>query len=531
MKKYSFLSFLIIGGLLASSVHGLLAQDVHDSERFGEFKQVGTEEALSPLEGATTDTTLPRTKMAEPPEEEIIQPRLIQPRMEPEKCGVNTFEVKTECGMNAFKDVYFQCYDGYEEKHGGEASCKSSEVWQKYTEKICLDHCGVIKEPEDVEEVIPEPEPVSMCYISEKLMEEYNKLMRRLKQVEGTDNVTEEKEIRNRIYDLKQENEKAMLECNAGAQEPEEDEPPTEGRPRDTEPVNIDRCGDLTRQEEKLAYYEGLRNLSDAEIIEKTGFPREELGIEEIVAEISENLKKVKEQCSLQMGTFETKPMTPIEREQITEPINPVVPESGEEIDDYYKAKIFKITSVEDIDEQIESLTTLSGEIDKLIERLIKSRKEIEVNELGNVVTEIKLTRGEIKADNITIKTTAKKMLMDVGGRSISIEPTENDVLIRDGGLEVKATELSIKKNVLRVGAAEVKMAASLVAEKLQISPKSVELREEKEKAVYKMKVDEPRKLFGFIPMTIQKTMTADADNGDLLKEQRPWYAFLTTKE
>jgi len=80
------------------------------------------------------------------------------------------------------------------------------------------------------------------------------------------------------------------------------------------------------------------------------------------------------------------------------------------------------------------------------------------------------------------------------------------------------------------VGAAEVRMAASAVVEKLQISPKAVELKEENAKAVYKMKVDEPRKLFGFIPLTIQKTMTTDADNGDVLKEQRPWYAFFTTK-
>ena len=294
----------------------------------------------------------------------------------------------------------------------------------------------------------------------------------------------------------------------------------------------IDRCNDVVRMEEKLAYYTNLRNLSDAEVIEKIGFPRKELGIDGIVRELTESIGKIKEQCRVQGGMVTQRLITTREQipVEVLEPVNPVVVESGQEIDVYYRAKIERITSVVNVDEQIQGLKTLRVEIDVLIERLIKSRKEIEVRELGNVVTEIKLSKGEIRADNIVIKTTGKKMLMNVWEKSISIEPTQNDVLIKDGDLEVKVKEISIKDNVLRVGTAEVRTAASYVIEKLRLSPKSIELKEEGGKAVYKIKVDEPRKLFGFIPVTIQKIITTDADNADVLKEQRPWYAFFTTK-
>ena len=57
----------------------------------------------------------------------------------------------------------------------------------------------------------------------------------------------------------------------------------------------------------------------------------------------------------------------------------------------------------------------------------------------------------------------------------MSVEPTESRVLIRDKGLEVNASEVMIKENVLSVGG-------------------------------------------------------ADADNGDTLSEQLPWYNFLTTR-
>ena len=73
-------------------------------------------------------------------------------------------------------------------------------------------------------------------------------------------------------------------------------------------------------------------------------------------------------------------------------------------------------------------------------------------------------------------------------------------------------------------------MSASEVTEKLGLAPTAIELKEENTKAVYNMKIDERRKLFGFIPFNSQKTVSADAENGNMLSEHLPWYNFLTTK-
>ncbi|MDO8601310.1 MAG: hypothetical protein Q7R46_01360, partial [bacterium] len=152
------------------------------------------------------------------------------------------------------------------------------------------------------------------------------------------------------------------------------------------------------------------------------------------------------------------------------------------------------------------------------------------VSELDNLVKEVKISRGEIKADDISVKTTEKKMLVSIGDRPVSVEPTASRVLIRDKGLEVDASEVMIKENVLSVGGADVKMSASEVIEKLGLVPTTIELREEDARAVYDMTIEERRKLFGFIPFNSQKTVTAAADNGNALSEQLPWYNFLTTK-
>ena len=386
----------------------------------------------------------------------------------PIKCGANTFVVNNECGVGAFKNAYVQCHDGYETTLGDATSCKSSETWQQYAKEVCVNRCSTGKKPNSVPKPLPQPTMNSR---------------------------------------------------------------PTPLAP----PIAIDkpniasvnRCDEIAQWENKIVYYEKLSGSNDADL-KKDGFSREE--IERILKDLLLGLEKVKTQCSSQSGTITALPTAITGSISVTETIKPVVVESGQEISAYYKIRLEETTSAKGEEKQIEELKTLRDEIDGLIANLIKSRKELEVSELNNLVTEVKVSRGEIKADNIAVKTTEKKMLVNVGDRPVSIEPTASQVLIRDKSLEIKTNEVTIKENVLSVSGVEVKMSASEVVEKLGVAPKTIELKEENAKAVYNMKIKEPRKLFGFIPFNVQKTVAADSANGNVLRERLPWYNFLTTK-
>jgi len=41
-----------------------------------------------------------------------------------------------------YRNAYWQCYDGYEEKSGGETSCKPAEVWKNYAKESCNERCS-----------------------------------------------------------------------------------------------------------------------------------------------------------------------------------------------------------------------------------------------------------------------------------------------------------------------------------------------------------------------------------------------------
>jgi len=217
---------------------------------------------------------------------------------------------------------------------------------------------------------------------------------------------------------------------------------------------------------------------------------------------------------------------------QTAGPVNPVSATSGHEIDDYYKAKVETIiNSNKDATSQLQQLQTLQTEVKDLVGNFIKSRKEVESTELGGLVKKIDIQPGEIKADDVTVSTNDKKIFIGLGNKPVSVEPTAGQVTMQDQNIHVGVSGgVSIKDNVLSVGNVKVNFAPSSIAEKNNIIPKEVTLQENNGKAIYEMKTNETRKLFGLISVNLAKTVTADAGNGNILTEKLPWYSFITTK-
>src|SRR3989338_5543352 len=109
------------------------------------------------------------------PSTNVISPQTTAVSQIPVKCGVNTFVVNNDCGIGAFKSAYVQCHDGYETTLGDATSCKSSETWQQYAKNVCVNRCSAGKEPNIIPKPLPQPlpapKPISICYISDNLMQ------------------------------------------------------------------------------------------------------------------------------------------------------------------------------------------------------------------------------------------------------------------------------------------------------------------------------------------------------------------------
>jgi hypothetical protein len=390
--------------------------------------------------------------------------------------------------------------------------------------------------------------------VNDTVMEELDRLVKAL---EETDDQELTEALQEKIgvinEEISQANEKPMVEIGeprvikqpgspdlAWDQEVVVVEPPTvvprEVTVSETTSSRIDPCAEAEALEEKRQYYEALYALSDEELKAK-GYSRGREELKTTIENLERSIEKYRAECEAGVpsssggggGTISPTETVPVE---VVTP-RPIAVESGGEITDYYRLRIAEIAIEEaEIEKQIASLKELRNEIDKLIEELIKSKSEISAEEVSGLVETIEVRPGEVKMDKVVVKTVDKSIVAKLDNKELAIKPTEAQVIIRDENLEIKAPELSIENEVLRVGTSEVKVSPAAVIEEIKLQPIEMELKEENATAVYKIKTDESRKLLGFIPIKVEKTLTVDAANTEveIIEEESPWWAFLTTK-
>jgi len=377
--------------------------------------------------------------------------------------------------------------------------------------------------------------------VNNQLMEELDNLMRMLEEAENNNDQEKFEVLLEKIRVIKEEIAGASINpVIVEEEQPTRSDPlpPSEVGSSDSMiPIEVNPCEEVKALEEKLRHYEALYALSDEEL-EAKGYRR---GREEIKITI-ENLKRSIEELRIACESGESSNsggsggIPPTE----TSPVDfipprpaPVAVDSAVEITDYYRFRIAEIMMEDvDVDEQIENLKKLRSEIDRLIEELIKSKDEIRAEEVSGLVEVIEVRPGEVQMDKVVVKTVDKKVVARVNDKELEIEPMEAQVVIHDGNLIIKAPDLVIENEVLRTANAEIKLMPSTIVERIRIEPEEIELREENAKAVYRIRTNERRKLFGFIPLTVENTLTVDAENTevDVIKEEKPWWAFFTTK-
>ncbi len=457
------------------------------------------------------------------------------------KCGVNTFQVVTYCESEWFRYLYFKCYDGYNEWRGDESTCRPSEDWQRIAEAACTGHCsnttvefGESEPPPGVSPV--EAKPVSVCYISDSLMKQYDSLIYEMKEATTEGDAETAEAIREKVTSLKDEIAKAQEQCgsagSAGGAVIQARIATEAGEA--SMAVAVDKCNEAQDWQSKIAYYEKLQSLSESQLREEFHLTGEEIG--KILRELREGYRQVMSQCETQRREYaSTAVAMPVPTLAIAEPVKPVAPDSGTEIETYYRARIEKISSLDSIDTQIDQLKKLRDEIDQLMADMIRYKNEIEASEFSGLA-DVEIRPDEIRANDIVINTsgTEKRIRMMIGTKNVTVEPREAGVFIVEEGIQAQAVMVSVEDNKLMVGDSEVSVPASEVVQRFGIlkTPKMmVELGEEDGKAVYNIQVEEDRNLLGIIPVKMERSLTADATDPEagIIRDDMPWWSFLTT--
>ncbi len=355
-----------------------------------------------------------------------------------------------------------------------------------------------------------------ICHIDENLMRDYDYLLRQLKEADAVGDTESANQIEEKIRALKQEIERSRT-CEEVPMEVRTETATAEvARPIATSV--IDKCRDANDWREKLSFYERLYSLNDEQLRDK-GFSREE--VLKIKLELREGVARLDKECKLQQSG-EAGLITAVEK--------PVVASRPVEITDYYKKKIDAVVqSGQPVQEQIQSLKRLRGEIDELIERLVKEKEEIAFDEMEGLVEEIEMTPTSLIVDDNNIEVTNKEISTRIGNMELRIRQLEDTVAIEQGGriVKVNADSVTIREGNLNIGGKAISIAPSEAIAAAKLVPKEVVVDTVGEKAVYRISAENQKRLFWVIPVVVSEEAVVDAESGSVISINAPWWSAL----
>lgn len=181
---------------------------------------------------------------------------------------------------------------------------------------------------------------------------------------------------------------------------------------------------------------------------------------------------------------------------------------------------------------------------------IFNETQEQEINESERIQEELKnQTKTQEQENNETqIKNTEKEIVKE---QAKIIKNKENKTQIQNENITAN-TEMNIIQDENKVNVqlsngrnAEIKImpntASETAIERLSLKVCSednnctIELKEvgtgNESKAAYEVKAEKKAKLFGFLETKMQVKAQVNAENGEVMSEERPWWAFLAIEE
>jgi|GEM_PF-6965924 len=206
-------------------------------------------------------------------------------------------------------------------------------------------------------------------------------------------------------------------------------------------------------------------------------------------------------------------------------------------ISEYYRAQLAKSSGKEtegSLAEEISRLTALREEINRRIKALVEKKSAIDARELSGIAKiEVSDSGVSVNGENVSDSTEGGEVIATIGISEASIVSANGTVSIDDGSdFETTAkSPVTIENGRLKLKERNVSISPGEFAAVLRFAPEKVELGEnEKGEPQYVAKATEKRRLFFIIPVNAEVVQRMNAENGTFYREERPFWAFLSSK-
>ena len=258
--------------------------------------------------------------------------------------------------------------------------------------------------------------------------------------------------------------------------------------------------------------YEGLMKQYNQAVVANDTKTAEEL-IEKI-KEIKEKIAETKGQC-----------------------VKTIVTTKAAEIRDVvekYKENLEELKNISNIEERNQLRQEIHNETREMIKAIAQEKKAINATTVSELVNTIQIGKDNVKLDEDEINATDFAVVARIKNRTINITKLRDQILMTLGnetGLSIPLPGVvKIMNGTITVDNLPVNVTPDEIREKARMRIKEMTMEKENNTLMYSASGEEDRKFLGIFAIKVEKKIKANAETGQIVKEELPWWSFLTTR-
>ena len=173
-------------------------------------------------------------------------------------------------------------------------------------------------------------------------------------------------------------------------------------------------------------------------------------------------------------------------------------------------------------------LSEIEEEKKRLITDFAQRMDELELRKV-TIIKKLKINRDDVFLDDIKVQ--ARPVRIDVEGREVRIEPSSQGLTLIEGDVKVEGdVEFEYENKILIASKSRkpIRFLPSQVKGKVKGKFKEMKMVDE-EFPKYIARGEEEGRLLGFIRVNVATDYEINAENGDVLKEKKPWWKILVS--
>lgn len=362
---------------------------------------------------------------------------------------------------------------------------ESEEEKEKISEEfanIKREYEKCIKEPEETEYEVE----VNICDELEDLEASYNALLDKEERIKAeisagkTDKTELEKVQREKMF-LEKRIEKAKASCK-------------EGSYTETPCLTLST---LMKVEEELNERLTIATGEEAEELKKR------------LEEVEKEIFQLQKEC--------------MERKLTEEEVESLI-----EAEEVYKSKVQKVLEESSPEEVDEKLQQMENEMKELIVKIMEKLDEVDLRNT-EIIREVRVSGSEVYVEDLKLE--GKPLRIRIEEKEVYVKPGE-EIVIETDGVSAKGKVELLYVNGSLITAKSKKQIRVLPSDLLDEVEAIKEIRLVDEEAPkYKVIAERVGRLLGLIPVSFDVEYEISAEDGELVGESKPWWAFLVMGE